>query len=172
MQRHTEFFGPDLARGPFSSNSLETSVVQVATALAQLRAPLQHDDDTILAHADFIRQLADRLAPEIATAVRVDVTTGPLGLITTLRVTPPARTLLRAWVADDAGGGETTAGVAATMWLTGHALQEVTPRKHFVIVTDATGVATVQFQPSSGGVFFWGVARGGRVVYSAPLYYT
>ena len=59
-RRHIEFFGPDLARGPVLSGSPPVAAVQVATQLAQLRAPILRSDTEVEDHAEFIRTLADR----------------------------------------------------------------------------------------------------------------
>ena len=168
-QRHTEFFGPDLARGPFSASALETAVVQIATALAQLRAPLARDDNTILAHADFIRTLADRLAPTVATAVHVDISDAAGLKTVTFRASTAARTLLRMWLADTNGGGQTNMGADSFTWLSGSVVDVVAPEKQYVFATDASGTAVVQI--GEGGLARWyiGVARGSAVTYAGPL---
>ena len=72
-RRHVEFFGPDLARGPVLSGSPPVAAVQIATALAQLRVPLSRSDTAIESHAEFIRTLADKLFPDYAASIRMDV---------------------------------------------------------------------------------------------------
>ena len=55
------------------SGSPPVAAVQVATALAQLRVPLLRSDSQIESHAEFIRTLADRLFPDYAADIRMDV---------------------------------------------------------------------------------------------------
>src|SRR5262245_30791182 len=72
-RHHTEFFGPDLGRGPFTSNSPPVAAVQIATALAQPLAPLTRAQADWEAHAELIRNLADRLLPDHAEQIRLSV---------------------------------------------------------------------------------------------------
>ena len=51
IRRHIQRFGPDLARGPFSSHRVETAARQIATALAQVRAPLTRPAIDVRQHA-------------------------------------------------------------------------------------------------------------------------
>ncbi|TWT40411.1 hypothetical protein RAS1_41200 [Phycisphaerae bacterium RAS1] len=169
---HTEFFGPDLGRGPNASDRLETAVVEIATALAQLRAPLTRSDDDLRAHADFIRDLADRLAPD--SAVQVNMTVGDESanaIQTSIRLATTGPHLLRCWLADDYGGAETSAAPASVTWNSGVVLQTVTALKHFWIVTPATGVADVTVNYVGPHVYYWAVARAGLVKYSGQLYF-
>lgn len=168
-QRHTEFFGADLARGPFAASNRGTAVLQLATALAQLRTPLARDDTALLDHAEFIRTLAERLAPAEATFIGVDTVLGDLGWTTTFRANVPTRTLLRIWLADSLGGGPTTAPPDTLTWVTGGVLQTLTPRAHYDIVTDGNGIATARIDTLSSPDYFWAVARGARVFYEGPV---
>ena len=99
QRRHMELFGPDLSRGPFTSNSPTVAAVQIATLLAQLRVPLLRSDTEIEAHADFIRSLADRLMPDAAQAIHLAV--GPEisnDIFTTIREDSSERSLLHCWL--------------------------------------------------------------------------
>ncbi len=167
--RHTEFFGPDLARGPFSSSQLETSAVQIATALAQLRAPLVRRDSDILAHADFIRDLADRLAPAAASFVRVSVNTIAGGFTLSLRANVERSTLLHAWVASAWGGAVVDATPAVADWTSGSVMHEFADRKHWIVLTDADGTAKLNLLDGGSQNWYLAVARGANVFYAGPL---
>lgn len=165
-----EFFGPELSRGPFTSNSPAVAAVQMATALAQLRAPLTRADADIHAHADFIRALADRLMPDVAAAVRLDVNPEAGDQIaTTIRSETGDHSLLHCWLADSAGGAETSLAPDSVSWSGGVVLQEITVRKRYLIVTPTTGIATPTVGYSGNRTWYWAVMRHGRVFYSAAL---
>ncbi len=169
-RRHVEFFGPDLARGPVISGSPQTAAVQLATALAQLRAPLLRSDDELRGHADFIRELADRLFPDWAADVRLDV--GDLSgssIATTIRANTGTYNLLECWLADGSGEGPTATAPDAVTWDTGVVVREFEVRKHYLIVTPQTSVAQVTVQYSGTRNWRWAVARNGRVFYSNLL---
>jgi hypothetical protein len=169
-QRATEFFGPDLGRGPFASYRIETAALQIATALAQLRVPLLRDDEQIKAHAEFIRQLADCLAPDWAAQLSIDVGSLAGGTIpTSILAATGTFSLLDCWLADSTGGGLTTTTPSAVNWTSGTILQTITDRKRYLIITPSTGVATVNV--TYGGVknWYWGIYRQGRVYYSSQL---
>ena len=167
--RHTEFFGADLARGPFSASYLETSVVQIATALSQLRTPVARDDDALLDHADFIRSLADHLAPDVANYVSVSTADGPVGRVSTFRANATTRTLLRVWLADSYGGAPSDDGIDTILWLSGTVVEEIEYGTQYVIMTDSDGIASVMLDHGSSATFYWGVARGSRVFYAGPV---
>lgn len=169
-QRVTEFFGPDLGRGPFASYRIETAALQIATALAQLRVPLLRDDDQIKAHADFIRQLADCLAPDWAAQITSDV--GPLtggAVATSILAATGSFSLLDCWLADSPGGGLTATTPTAVTWTSGTVLQNVVDKKRYLVVTPSTGVVGVSV--AYGGVknWYWGICRQGRAYYSSQL---
>ena len=169
-RRHTEFFGPDLARGPVLSGHPQTAAVQLATALGQLRAPLLRDDDALRDHATFIRELADRLFPDWAALIQIDV--GPLtaGTITTTIRTPNGEhSLLDCWLADANGGGLTAVAPTSVVWSVGTVVQEVVTRKQYRILTPDTGFATAIVTYASTKNWRWAVARAGRVYYSSTL---
>ena len=169
-ERHLEFFGPDLARGPFASHRVETAAVQIATALAQLRAPLARSDDDLRSHVDFIRELADRLAPDWAAQISMDVGDESANVIDTLiRVESSTYTLLRCWLADAKGGGETSTAPTSVTWNTGTVPQTVTADKQYLILTPTTGVVSVSVEYSGNRSWYWAAARHGRVYYSSAL---
>lgn len=167
--RHTEFFGPDFARGPFGSSNLQVTAMQIATAIAQLRAPVDRSADAITAHADYVRSLAERLVPEMATFVSTSITAGAFGLTTTFRANYPSRVLLRVWLADSEGGGETNNAPDYVDWVSGTVLEEVTPKKQYVITTDNAGVAAVTIDNAAAATWYWGVVRSAAVFYAGPL---
>jgi len=168
--RHTEFFGPDLGRGPFAAHRIETAAVQIGTALAQLRAPLSRDDDTIKAHADFIRELADRLAPDWAAQICMDVGDESGNTVqTTVRATTGTYSLLECWLADTAGGGLTSTAPTSVTWNTGTVLQTITASKHFLVITPSSGVLSVSVNYSGTRNWYWAVSRQARVYYSTQL---
>lgn len=167
--RHTEYFGPDYGRGPFASSNPETAAIQIASALAQLRVPIQRDDDAIRAHAEFIRELAEQLVPEMATFVQVTVGESDLGRTVTFRVNPPQRVLLRVWLADSYGGGQTNMAADSIIWITGTIVQTVWEHAHYIIATDGAGLASATIIESGPAEWYWGVARGARVFYAGPM---
>jgi len=172
-QRHTEFFGPDLARGPFSSQRIETSALQIATALAQLRAPVTRSDDALRTHADFIRELADRLAPDWAASVGLAVLPEVSDTIR-LTVTAPIGTssLLELWLADGPGGGLTTLAPTGVTFGVGTVLETVVSGKHYRVLTSEAGVIDVSVTYPGTRAWYWAVTRLGRVYYSPRLQFT
>lgn len=169
-RRHTEFFGPDLGRGPFAAHRIETAAVQIATALAQIRAPLTRSDSDWQAHADFIRNLADRLAPDWASQITLDVGDEAGDAIqTSIRTALGTYSLLHCWLADTPGAGETAFTPDAVTWNTGTLLETVTASKRYWVVTPATGVADVTVSYVGNRTWYWAVARYGRVYYSSAL---
>ncbi len=169
-QRHMEFFGPDLGRGPFAPSYLETAAVQIATALAQLRAPIRRSDDDILDHGDFIRQLADRIAPDYAAFVDLGVSPKVGQTIqSTFRVILRTNSLLECWLADDIGGGVTSVTPTSVTFHTGVVLRTITPLKHYIVLTSESGIVDVNVEYNSVHTWRWGVTRHGRVFYSAQL---
>lgn len=167
---HTEFFGPDLGRGPFAAHRIETAAVQIATLLAQLRAPLSRADADIESHADFIRALADRLAPDWAAQIVSDVG-GESGneIATTIRVALGTFSLLDVWLADSVGGGETSLAPDDVTFSGATILQTVTTRKRFLLVVPATGVATATVSYAGDRTWFWAISRHARIYYSSAL---
>ncbi len=164
------FFGPDLGRGPFAAHRIETAALQIAAALAQVRAPLGRADADVQAHADFIRGLADRLAPDYAAAVTMDVGAEVANNISTSIVTAPGLyTLLHCWLSDAIGGGETSVAPAAITWNSGMIVQTITANRQYLIVTPSTGVANVTVNYSGAHTWRWAVSRLGRVFYSTGL---
>ncbi len=171
--RHTEFFGPDLGRGPFSPHRLETAAVQIATALAQLRAPLTRTDADIFAHADFIRALADRLAPDWATQIMIDVGDESANNIqSTIRVATGEYSLLDCWLADDSGGGLAVGTPNSVTFNSGTVLQTVVANKRFLVIAPKNGVVTMTVNETGAASWRWAVTRYGRIYYSNTLSFT
>lgn len=169
-RRHLEFFGPDLARGPVLSGSPPVAAVQIATALAQLRVPLSRSDSDIEDHVEFIRTLADKLFPDYAVDIRMDVGDESADTIDTqIRVETKTYTLLRCWLADAKGGGETSLAPTSVTWNSGTVLQTVTTKKQYLILTPTTGVVSVSVNYSGDRTWYWAAARHGRVYYSSAL---
>lgn len=169
-RRHTEFFGPDLARGPVLSGSPQTAAVQLATALAQLRAPLSRSDDALREHADFIRELSDRLMPDWAALVKLDVGELLSGSIQmTIRTPVGEPGLLHCWLADAPGGGITSTAPTTVTWDTGIVLQTIVANKHYLLLTPDTGTAAVTVSYGVTRAWYWGVARYGRAYFSGKL---
>src|SRR5438046_1121362 len=113
-------FGPELNKGPFAAQRMEVAAVQIATALAQLRAPLTRSDDDLRDHADFIRELADRLAPDWAAQLAMTVSTEASNAVqTSIRAAPGAYSVLHCWLADTPGGGETSVAPTSVTWNAG-----------------------------------------------------
>ena len=131
-RRHTEFFGPDLGRGPFAAHRIETAVIQIATALAQVRAPLSRADSDLQDHVDFIRNLADRLAPDWASQITMDVGDEVSNEIqTSIRTAVGTYSLLHCWLTDAPGGGETSAAPGDVVWNSGIVLETVSTLKRY-----------------------------------------
>ena len=169
-RRHVEWFGPDLARGPVLSGSPPVAAVQIATALAQLRVPLSRADSEIEDHAEFIRSLADKLFPDYAADIRMDVGEESANTIDTLiRVESSTYTLLHCWLADSKGGGETSTAPTSVTWNSGTVLQTVTADKQFLVLTPTTGVVSVSVSYNGDRSWYWAVARHGRAYYSPVL---
>lgn len=171
--RHTEFFGPDLGRGPFSPHRIETAAVQIATALAQIRAPLTRSDDDLRSHAEFIRDLADRLAPDWAAQIAIDVGDELSNAIqTVIRASTGAYGLLDCWLADSVGGGLTTLAPDSVSFSSGTVLETITDKKRYVVITPTTGVVSVSVNYSGARTWRWAVSRYARVYYSSALTFT
>lgn len=169
-QRHTEFFGPDLGRGPFTPHRIETAALQIATALAQIRAPLSRSDDDVRAHITFIRELADRLAPDWAAQIDIDVGEESANIIvSSIRAVTGTYSLLEIWLADAPGGGVTTLQPGGTTWQSGVVLETVVANRHWRLVTPHTGVAQLSVTYSGVKDWYLAIARQGRVYYSSKL---
>lgn len=166
-RRHTEFFGPDLSRGPFLSGSPPVAAVQLASLIAQLRAPLTRAETDIEAHADFIRALADRLFPDHASQIGLEVGAEVANKITTtIRDDSGSYSLLHCWLADAKGGGETSLAPTSVTFTGATVLQTITAAKRFLIVTPSSGLATAVVDYSGDRTWYWAFARTGRVFYS------
>jgi hypothetical protein len=171
-QRQTEFFGPDLGRGPFSSQRIETSALQIATALAQIRAPVTRSDDELRAHADFIRELSDRLCPDWAAALKITVDPEQYDEVHASILAPTGDySLLDLWLADSAGGGVTGTSPASVTFVTGTIIQTITANKRYLVLTSATGVVDVVVSYGAVKSWYWAVTRYGKVYYSSRLYF-
>ncbi len=171
-ERHVEFFGPDLGRGPFSSQRIETSALQIATALAQLRAPLGRSEDEVRGHVDFIRELADRLAPDYATSTSIVVGEESGDAIdSTIRTGLTGYSLLECWLADTPGGGRTTVSPTSVTFTAGTVLQTIEPAKHFRIITGSSGLATAHVAYAGLKDWYWAVTRLGIITYSSRLHF-
>lgn len=166
-RRHTEFFGPDLGRGPFSSNSPPVAAIQIATALAQPRAPLTRSETDWQTHAEFIRSLADRLFPDFAEQIHLDVgAEASDNIVTTIREDTGTYSLLHCWLADAKGGAETGTAPTSVSFSGATVLQTITANKRFLIITPTSGVATATVNYGGDHTWYWAVARHGRVYYS------
>lgn len=168
--RHVEFFGPDLARGPVLSGSPAVAGVQVATQLAQLRVPLLRSDTEIESHAEFIRSLADKLFPDYAAGIKFDVSSEVSNEIDTqICVDTSNYTLLRLWLAESKGGGESAFTPTSVTFNSGVVLQTITSKKHYLVVAPTTGVVSVTVNYTGDRTWYWAAARHGRVYYSSAL---
>ena len=172
-RRHLEFFGPDLLRAPALSGSPPVAAVQIATAIAQLRAPLSRADADIESHAEFIRALADKLFPDHAVNVRFDVGTEIANAIdTTIRVESSDYSLLHCWLADSVGGALTATAPTSVTWPAGSVVETIAANKHFLVVAPKTGVLTVTVNKTGAADYHWAVSRYGKVYYSNQLSFT
>jgi len=168
--RHTEFFGPDLGRGPFAAHRIETASIQIATALAQVRAPLSCSDDDLRAHAEFIREIADRLAPDWAAQISIDVGEESANTVeTTIRAAVGTYSLIDCWLCDSVGGGLTAVAPASVTFNTGTVLETITANKRFLVITPTNGVVSATVTQSGTASWRWAVSRYGRVYYSTSL---
>lgn len=168
--RHTEFFGPDFARGPFASSRPEVAALQIATQLAQLRTPLERTDAAIESHAEFILSLAEKLMPDLANAIRFDVGEETLNSIdVSIRTNVNNFSLLEVWLADDSGDGLSTVTPTSVTWNAGTVLQEIVTRRHWLVITPSTGVLDVTVGYTGAHSWNMAVARTGRAYYSASL---
>lgn len=169
-QRHLEWLGPDLGRGPFTPHRIETAAIQIATALAQVRAPLTRADSDLFAHGDFIRQLADRIAPDYAAFLSVDVGPENTNVIQSVfRTALAAHSLLDCWLSDHAGGGLTSFEPDGVTFTHGQILEVIVPRKRYLVITDGAGIATADVTYGGTRAWRWAVCRLGRIAYSDEL---
>ena len=169
-RRHVEWFGPDYARGPVLSGSPPVAAMQVAVQLAQLRVPLMRSDADLEGHAEFIRSLADKLFPDYAVAIRMDVGTESGNTIETqLRVDSGQPTLLQMWLADFQGGGVTGYSPSSISFTGGTVLHTYATNKHFLVLVPSSGVLGVSVVYTGDLTWYWAAAREGRVVYSSKL---
>ncbi len=169
-KRHLEFFGPDLSRGPNASSRMEVAAVEIATAIAQLRAPLSRSDSAIQDHADFIRGLADRIAPDWAAQVSSDVGEEDSNTIqTTIRVASGSYTLLDLWLADASGGGLTAVAPTSVTFDVGTVLDTPAANKRWLVVTPTTGIISVRVTYGGSRSWCWAISRHARVYYSSNL---
>lgn len=169
-ERHMEHFGPDLGRGPFSSQRIETSALQIATAIAQVRFPLSRSDDDIRAHASFVRELADLLAPDWAAAMTLNV--GPLQSLqiqTTIRVSGPENSLLECWLADSVGQGPTAVSPNSVTWNADVVIETLAANRWYRVLTPSSGVAIATVTYAGVRNWYWAISRYARVFYSARL---
>ena len=161
---HLEFFGPDLSRGPYSAAQINTSALQIATALAQLRAPLGRSADDVRNHATFIRELADMLAPDSAVGNEIADT-----VQTTIAAITGAYSVLDCWLADSVGGGLTTTLPATLSFSGGTVLETVVLGKRYIVLTPLSGLVTISVGYGGPKSWYWGVSRGARAYYSGRL---
>ena len=173
MNGSLEFFGPDWSRGPSAGGRIETAALQIATTLAQLRAPLTRADGDITGHADFIRALADRLAPDWAVQVATDVGPESANAITTsIRAATGTYSLLDCWLSDSIGGGVTLTAPGAVSFTGATVLETIVANKRFLLITPSTG--TIEATVTYAGVksWYWAISRFARVYYSSQLYFS
>ena len=171
-ERHTEFFGPDLGRGPFSSQRIETSALQIAAALAQIRAPLAHTDDDLRSHVAFIRELANNLAPDYATTVKASVGAEAADTIqTTINAGVSGVSMLDIWLADTSGGGRTTTTPASVSVSTGTILMTLDANRYFRVLTSSAGLLVVNVTYLGARDWYWGISRLGLATYSTKLHF-
>lgn len=169
-RRNTEFFGPDLGRGPFTSHIPAVAAIQVATALAQIRAPLTRSDTDLLSHAEFIRSLADTLFPDVANQIRVDVGLEIANTIAcSIREDTSNYSLLHAWLADTKGEGESATTPASVTWTGGAVLQTLSANKRWLLITPTNGVVTASINYTGDHTWYLAAARHGRVYYSSAI---
>lgn len=169
-RRHTEFFGPELGRGPFTSHVPSVAAIQVATALAQTRAPLSRIEADLLSHAELIRSLADVLFPDFAEQIRIDVGIESADAIQcTISEDTRSYSLLHVWLADAKGGGETAVAPTSVSISGGAVLQTLTANKRWLILTPTTGVVTATINYAGDRTWYLAAARHGRVYYSNAI---
>lgn len=170
-RRHVEHFGPDFSRGPFSSSDPEVAAVQIASAIAQLRAPVLRSDSEIQAHAEFVRDLADRLFPDHASQIRFDIgDESSDSILTYIHENSGGHALLHCWLADSAGGGETATAPDSVTWGGGAVvLETITANKRYLVLTPTAGVITATVSYTGAASWRIGVSRNGRVYYSTAL---
>ena len=170
---HTEFFGPDWSRGPTGGGRIEIAALQIATGLAQLRAPLSRADGDLTSHADFIRQLADRLAPD--WAVQIAMTVGDESANTvasSIRAPTGTYSVLDCWLSDSIGGGLTLTAPGAVSFGSGTILETIATNKRYLVITPSTGTIEVTVTYAGTKSWYWAVSRFARVYYSSQLSFT
>ncbi len=168
--RHTEFFGPDLARGPFPPHRIETAALQIATAIAQLRAPLTRSDADLLAHGDFIRELADHLVPDWAVQIATDVgNESGNAVITSIRAPTGTYSVLDCWLSDSVGGGLTVTAASTVVFNGATILETIVANKRYLVITSSTGSFEVTVTYAGTKSWYWAISRFARVYYSSSL---
>lgn len=169
-QQHVEFFGPDLGRGPAAASRIDIAVLQIASAIAQLRAPLSRADADVLAHGEFIRQLADRLAPDTAGYLSIAVQPEEGDVIrTSFRTAYAGYSLFDLWLADDWGGGPTGTAPTTVSFAPGTVVETIVDKKRYLVLTSGTGVIEAAVTWGGTRSWFWAATRYGRVLYSDEL---
>ncbi len=168
-RRHLEWFGPDLLRAPALSGIAPVAAVQIATALAQLRAPLRRDDSAIEEHADFIRRLAEVLFPDHASAFTLSVNPR-LGRTIETHVLPPrgTTTLAHAWLADEDGAPPSSSTPDEIEFLEGHVVHSPSPGL-FLMLAPESGLVRIRVRSTTSATWRWAVSAGGRAYYSQQL---
>jgi hypothetical protein len=173
MNGSLELFGPDWSRGPSAGGRIETAALQIATTLAQLRTPLSRADSDLTGHADFIRQLADRLAPDWAVQIAIDVGTESANTImTSIRAATGTYSVLDCWLSDSVGGGLTLTTPGAVSFNGGVVLETIVANKRYLIITPSTGTVEVTVTYTGTKSWYWAVSRFARAYYSSQLYFS
>ncbi len=166
-------YGPDTGRGPFTSVEVETASLQLATILAQMRAPKGRLDADVQSHADFIRNLADRLCPDFAAQLSIEVFAESANTVHVI-ITAPTGTysLIDVWLADAIGGGLTGTAATTVTFNLGTILQTVVDKKHYRVLTTVAGVIDITLGYASAHDWYLGITRYGRVWYSDQVHFT
>ncbi len=165
-------YGPEIGRGPFTSTKTQTTSLQLAMILAQMRAPKSGDDADIEAHADFIRDLADRLCPDFECQLSIQVFPEAYDTVRVI-ITAPTGTysLLDIWLADIVGGGITSTPVTGVTFALGTILQTVVSLKNYRVLTTAAGVVDMTIEYTAARNWYVGIMRRGRPWYSAQVHF-
>jgi hypothetical protein len=167
---HLEFFGPDLSRGPYSAAQINTSALQIATALAQLRAPLGRSSEDVRNHAAFIRELADVLAPDWAAQVSFAIGNEISDTIqTTIAAVTGTYSVLDCWLSDSVGGGLTVTTPTTLSFSGGAVLETIVIGKRYLVLTAESGLVSISVGFGGSKTWYWGVSRAARVYYSGRL---
>lgn len=167
-------------------NGDDTGHIRLATIVTS--SGTYNDDDITDWRGSHVWQVAgligaDRLSDTVADLIpQVDISVGSESG-DTIEVTVQVRDcqnndnanrfVVHAWLADGQYGAETTTAPGGTVsWTTGTAIEEITAKKRWTTVTDATGAAVLSIGETGAATWYLNVEVDGRVYASSAITFT